>query len=296
MPRGVPKKGFRMTRGRLAGVRPMAPKLMAAMAESLPLPVEPEIRESDDAIRERIAARFEVMDIMARATAMGENRAMIVSGPAGVGKSFGITKMLEELGDEIQTTHISGFVRATGLYKALYENRHPNCVVVFDDADSVFSDEVSLNLLKKACDTTKTRTLSWLAETKMADGEGATLPTHFAFEGSVIFITNNDFDRMIAQGSKLAPHFEALISRSHYLDLTLKSRYECLIRIKQVIDHGMLKDLGLTPTESAEVIDFMEKNLHGLRETSLRMIVKLGTLIKMNKPKWQTIARATCMR
>jgi hypothetical protein len=80
--------------------------------------------------------------------------------------------------------------------------------------------------LKAATDSTKGRKLQWLAETKMLDEEGDRMPRFFDFEGSVIFITNYDFDEFIDRGHKLSPHFEALISRSHYLDLAMKTKQD----------------------------------------------------------------------
>jgi hypothetical protein len=61
---------------------------------------------------------------------------------AGLGKSFTV-EAVKEHGDKINAVHIKGYVRPTGLYKTLYENRFKNSVIVFDDTDSIFSDDVS---------------------------------------------------------------------------------------------------------------------------------------------------------
>lgn len=252
--------------------------------------------ETDDEILTRLNDRFSVMTDMALATAIGQNRAMIVSGPAGLGKSHGIGMVLEELGDNVKATIIKGFVRSTGLYKTLFDHRDPGSVVIFDDADSIFFDDVSLNILKTACDTTSVRRLSWLAETRMEDEEGERLPRNFIFEGSIIFITNYDFDQMIMNGHRLAPHFEAMISRSHYLDLSIKSRRDYLIRIKQVVEQGMLRDQGFTTSQEQVLLSYITKNADVLRELSLRMVVKLANLMKIAPASWEKVARATCHR
>lgn len=300
MPRGVPKNGFRMTKNRkTSGWKPgmVAPSARDAMqAELGRTVVSADPAETEEQRRERIGKRFEVLRIMSDATAQGTSRSLIVSGPAGVGKSFTVKEVLDSLSDDIAHTFVKGFVRTTGLYKLLYEYRHRNNVIVFDDADSVFMDEDSLNMIKSACDTTKVRTLSWRAETKMTTEEGEALPTSFDFEGSIIFITNYDFDALIARGTRLAPHFEAMISRSHYLDLSLKSREDYMTRIKMVVEEGMLQSYGLDRHDEGLVIDFMEDNIEALREISLRMVVKLADLIKAHKKYWKTIARATCLR
>jgi hypothetical protein len=150
MPRGIPKKGFRMTKNRRMGKLPTPKALMAPV-------MEPVIEETEEQIRTKLNERFAALAIMTDMAIAGEVRAVVVSGPAGLGKSFSVMKSLDDQKAFYAT--ISGFVRPTGLYKTLYEYRHKNCVVVFDDADSIFRDEISLNLLKKACDTTKKRTV-----------------------------------------------------------------------------------------------------------------------------------------
>jgi hypothetical protein len=258
----------------------------------------PEVTETDEEIAIKLHDRFAAMATMTEATATGKNRSLIISGPAGLGKSYGVMTRLERLEAEGFTpVVIRGFVRPTGLYKTLYEHRFENCVVVFDDADAVFSDETSLNLLKTACDMTKKRTLSWLTETRMEDGEGEKLPRKFDFEGSIIFITNYDFDAMIASGNKMAPHFEAMISRSHYLDLAMKTKRDYLVRIRQVVkDHGMLRTQGFSLIQETTLLGFIETNHERLRELSLRMVLKLAGLMKMNPTGWEKLAKVTCMR
>lgn len=256
----------------------------------------PERIETDEEIDARISDRFEIMGMMATATGLGVNRSLIISGPPGVGKSHDVEVMMNEMiAKGRKADHIKGFLRPTGLYKKLYENRGKDCLIVFDDCDSVFMDEAALNLLKTACDTTRDRKVSWLAETRM-EVMGEAVPNSFIFEGSVIFITNYDFDALIKKGHRLAPHFEALISRSHYLDLTLKTRRDYLVRIKQVIENGMLDKMELAWDDAACLMIYIEQNAETLRELSLRMVVKLATLMKSHPASWKRMAAASCMK
>lgn len=287
MPKGIPKAGFRKTKKRMA----------AGLVKPLPVARIDMRVETEAEIETKLRERFSTLDTMTHATVHGANKSMIVSGPAGVGKSYSIGQILGDAEGKIYSTVIKGYVRPTGLYKTLYEFRHKNSVVVFDDADSIFSDEVALNLLKAACDTTKKRVLHWLTETKMEDEEGDRLPRSFEFEGSIVFITNYDFDDMIARGNKLAPHFEAMISRSHYVDLAMKSTMDYVVRIKQVVrDHKMLRDAGFTPAEEKELIDFIVDNKDRLRELSLRMVLKLSSLMRINSSNWKTLAKSTAFK
>lgn len=251
--------------------------------------------ECDYAIEQRISDRFEILDALTEQCINGDSRSLIVSGPAGLGKSYTVEKRLRNWDpEELNHVIVKGFVRATGLIKTFYKYCNPGQVIVFDDADSIFHDDVSLNLLKAVCDTTERRVVSWLSEGKLIDDETAELvPRSFEFHGSVIFITNYDFDVMIDRGHKLSPHLQALVSRSHYIDLDMRSRQDYLIRIRQVVADGMLSDL--TIEEKADVLTFIECHSDELRELSLRMCKKLGTLRK-NRADWERIARITCCR
>lgn len=284
MPRGVPKSGVRMTAKRIANA-----------ASTVSMFSTTALTETDAEIETRLNDSYEAMHTMALATALGKNKSLIISGPAGVGKSHTVTQVLAQIEEDVLGTFVKGFVRATGLYKMLYENRFKACTLVFDDADSIFMDDTSLNLLKAACDMTKTRRISWLSETKMEDEEGERLPRSFEFEGSIIFITNYDFDSMIDKGNRLAPHFQALISRSHYLDIGIKTKREYVIRLKQVVNQGMLRDEGYTRAQESELIEFIQDNQDRLRELSLRMVMKLAGLMNMGGD-WKKMARATCMK
>lgn len=253
---------------------------------------------TDEEIDAKINRRFRALDVMAQATINGLNNALIVSGPAGLGKSYSIEASLKEA--EVlhgtRSESVKGFVRATGVYKMLYEMREPGSVIVFDDADSVLLDDISLNLLKAALDTTEERWISWRSEGKMEGSDGEVLPNSFLFEGQVIFITNLDFEGMIERGSKIAPHLEALLSRSHYLDIDIRTPREYIIRIKQVCKHGMLRKKGLTAEQEAEVIDYMVRYADRLRELSLRMALKLATMLKMDPKGWQELAEVTVLK
>jgi hypothetical protein len=283
MPRGIPKSGVRNHKS--------AAERIAAVKVSY----EPVSHETDAQIDERIADRFEILDVLAEACTVGNARALIVSGPAGLGKSYTIEKRLSDWDpNELNHTVVKGYVRPTGLVKLLYSYRHAGNVIVFDDADAIFFDDVSLNLLKAVCDTTERRRVSWLSEGSLIDEEsGERVPRSFDFEGTIIFISNYDFDAMIDRGHKLAPHLAALVSRAHYIDLAMKSRRDYLVRIRQVIKQGLLS--GLTTNQEDDVIKFIDNNHSRLRELSLRMALKLGSLRKQGG-HWEKLANVTCCK
>lgn len=294
MPRGVPKAGFRMTKNRKRMGKAFKPGAAPAVVSANPIYREPEVPETEDQIRNKLEERFAAMTMMVEDAIKGSVRAIIFSGPAGVGKSHEVHAALERL--KPYHTIIHGFVRPTGLYKTLYEFRQPGSVVVLDDADSIFNDDISLNILKVACDTTRKREISWLSEIRMEDEGGDKMPRSFEFEGTIIFITNQDFDYLIERGSKLAPHLSALVSRSMYLDMKMHSRRDYIVRIKQVLEKGMLREYGLNMAQEKEVMRFITEHQENIRELSLRMIVKIANIMRARPNHWETLAKVYCVK
>ena len=159
------------------------------------------VAETDEQAIDRIAGRFAILDEMAEAVATNKVRAMIVSGPPGIGKSYGVEQALEKqnmfqdiAGDKRKFEVVKGAMSAIGLFKKLYEYSGRGCVVCFDDCDAILYDDLALNLLKAALDTGKKRTLHWNTESRTLIAEG--MPNHFEFHGGVIFITNIKFDNV----------------------------------------------------------------------------------------------------
>jgi hypothetical protein len=270
------------------------------VVENTSQPTQAAPAETDEEAIARIRERFEILHEMTKAATNGDIRAMIVSGPPGVGKSFGVEQEIEKAtlmdqiaGRRLRAEVVKGSATAIGLYQALYKYSDKNCVLVFDDCDSILLDDVALNLLKGALDSGKKRKISWLADSRILRQEG--IPDSFEFKGSVIFITNLKFDKMKSQ--KLRDHLDALQSRCHYLDLTLDTQRDKILRIKQIAGDGVLFDgYDFNQQEQDEIIEFMNQNKDRLRELSLRMALKIADLRKSFPAKWKAMANTTCIK
>ena len=254
--------------------------------------------ETDAQIIDRIKQRFEILDDMTQMSIDGIVRGMVVTGPPGVGKSFGVEQVLDKnnLFDKLADRKLKfgiekGAASAIGLFKLLYNYSDKGCVLVLDDCDTVLYDETSLNLLKAALDSSPKRTLSWNTDSNLLRREG--IPEKFEFKGSVIFITNLKFDNV---RGKIKDHLDAIMSRCHYLDLTLDTAREKLLRVKQIVKDGMLNSYKFSKDEEQEIVDFMLDNQDKLREISLRMCTKIADLRKSQSDRWKTMAEVTCMR
>jgi replicative DNA helicase len=257
---------------------------------------------TDDEIMERLRTRFTILDDMTRAVKKGDVRAMIVTGPPGVGKSFGVEKVLAKhdvFADVAQNSKlkkyevVKGAMSAIGLYSKLFEYSDAKSILVFDDCDSVLLDDLSLNILKAALDSSKKRMIHWNTDSRLLRSEG--VPNSFEFKGGAIFITNIKFDNV--RSKKLRDHLEALESRCHYLDLTIDTEREKILRIKQVVTEcGMLDDYEFTDLEKQVLIDFVDDNKKKLRELSLRTVLKIADLKRSMPANWRAVAEVTCMR
>jgi len=188
---------------------------------------------------------------------------------------------------------VKGAMSAIGLYAKLYEFADRGNVVVFDDCDSILLEDLSLNILKGALDSSKRRFISWNTDSRLLRSEG--VPNRFEFKGSAIFITNIKFEHV--KSKKLRDHLDALESRCHYIDLQMDTEREKILRIEQVVKQGdMLEDYDFKPWDTDEVLDFIKSNSSKLRELSLRMVIKIADLKKGMPSNWQAVARTTCMR
>lgn len=256
--------------------------------------------ETEEEAMERIGDTFLMLDKITDAASKGTVRGLVVSGPPGIGKSFGVEKQLEAAnmfrtlkGKDPLYEVISGGVSSIGLYQKLYHNRGADHVVVFDDCDGVLFEEECLNLLKAALNSGDKRRICWNKESRVLQTED--IPESFDFEGSIIFLSNIDFDRSIAKGSRIAAHLGAIMSRCHYLDLEIGSMRDKLLRIKQIVRDGMLAPFDFTAQQEADVVAFVMDNSEYLREVSLRMVKKVADFVKADPIGWYEMAEATCL-
>ena len=255
--------------------------------------------ETDEEIIVRMRERFEMLEALTGAAKKGKIKSLIISGPAGVGKSHGVERKLSKHNilstlseKDVPYTIVKGAMSPIGLYKALYKYRDAGKVVVFDDCDTIFEDTLMLNILKAALDSKARRTICWNTESRVLDREG--IPDRFDFQASAIFLTNIDFETV--KSNKLKPHLDALTSRSHYMSCDISTDRERLLRIKQVAEDGLLKDFDMTDAEQNNVLDFVTDNFDKLREQSLRTVVKAAELKSAFGDSWQKYAAVSLLK
>lgn len=256
--------------------------------------------ETEGEAMERLNDTFLMLDEMTDSCAKGDIRGLVVTGPPGIGKSFGVEKQLQSAnlfrtikGEDPLYEIVSGGVSSIGLYQKLYYNRNKGQTLVFDDSDKILLEEESILLLKAALNSGDRRRICWNKESRVLQGED--IPEAFDFEASVIFLSNIDFDRTIARESRLSDHLAAIMSRCHYLDLEIGSLRDRLLVVKLRVTQGMLEGYSFTPQQEQDVLDFVFNNSEYLREVSLRMTKKIADLVKADPVGWYRKAEATTL-
>lgn len=289
---------YTVVEGTFEPVKSKEPEGVMSLVQEV-VPDEAVANETDEEIVERLRGRFDVLKEMTKAVKEGNVRAMIVTGPPGVGKSFGIEEVLskDDLFDSIGNRKpkyeiVKGAMSAVGLYKKLYQYSDKGNIIVFDDCDSVLLDDLSLNILKGALDSSKKRTISWNTDSRILRQEG--VPDKFEFKAGAIFITNIKFEHV--KSKKLKDHLEALESRCHYIDLQMDTQREKVLRIKQITADGMLDHYEFEPVVKDEIIDYIMTNKDKMRELSLRTVLKVADLRKSFPAQWQSMAEVTVMK
>lgn len=249
-----------------------------------------ETTETFEQIDARIRRVFTVLSKVSHGVVLGHIKAAIVSGAPGCGKTYTLERDLTiaEAQGKVKMQSVKGSMSAIGLYKMLFECSEPGNVLLIDDCDSIFADLDALNILKNALDTGKTRKVCWAKESRALENEG--VPRSFEFKGAVLFITNIDFAREISKQNKMAPHYEALLSRSLYVDLRIHSKTEVLVRINQVVfEEEFLDDNGITKRQATEMMTWLKANMLDLRVLSIRTVIQMAAFIKTDS-HWQDMS------
>jgi hypothetical protein len=251
--------------------------------------------KSDDEIRQEIDETFEILRDMTTAIAAGVVKGLVVSGPAGVGKSHTVEQTLREELDVMAKMRgqvsmfecFHGAMSASVLYEKLWKFKDPCNVLVFDDCDGVLYDEDALNILKAALDSKAVRQIHWNTNSYILDRKD--IPNSFEYRGSIVFITNVDFTQV--RSPRIQNHLEAIVSRCHYMNLGIRTVREKMIHIRNVVDKtDMLKGHGFGPEETNEIMDYVISNADRLREVSLRSCLKVAGLRRAMPDRWRRFA------
>ena len=257
-----------------------------------------ETPKTDKEIYDEISEKFSVLDLITKAVSENKIRSLVVSGSPGTGKSFGVERIMMEKSVKDHTfyyTLIKGSITPVMLYCTLWECRSKNSVLVLDDCDVIFEDVETLNMLKAASDSSRTRKICYTKLTSyLAEND---IPQSFEFEGGLVFLSNINFVGETQKKSKLLPHIAAFVSRAHYIDVSLNTNREKMIRLMIVAkSEAFEKEHKVSKKQVENCCEWITNNMDIIRELSLRTLSKIIDLLKTFPNDWERIAKITlCM-
>ena len=232
--------------------------------------------------------RYENVEKYIRSICGGQLRSMIVNGPPGVGKTFSVDAYLQQYSKAGNYKVVAGHMTLLTLYANLYYLRDAGQILVLDDVDSVYSQVTGLNILKAAMDTKPVRRVSW--ESTSAALAGLGLPSSFEYKGSVILISNIGFN---SSKGKLNEHLDALKDRSFTLQISDGLRTSLYHQVCfMVMNKNLLKDFNLNHQQKVQILEYINDHLDVLHKISLRLAIKLASLMVNNPHEWRSMANS----
>lgn len=207
-----------------------------------------------------INKRFEILTDLTSMVVNNITPSLIVTGEGGLGKTFTVTKAIEDMGlSNDNFVFFKGYSTARGLYNTLYDNNGK--LIVFDDCDSVLEDKVAINILKSALDSYDKREISWMANMRKGDE----YPQQFEFTGRIIFISNKSKEKIDG----------AILSRSLVVDLSMTPA-EKIERMRTIVPNILP---GFSDEVKEDALWFLDNNKE-------KYDINMRTLIMVSKMRY----------
>jgi hypothetical protein len=235
--------------------------------------------------------RYNGVESYIRGMTNGDVRSLIVNGPPGVGKTYSVKEYLEKYNSgnyHLMNSHCT----LLSLYAKLYDFRDIGKVIVLDDVDSIFSKVEGLNILKAAMDTTHQREIHWESPSHMLTTMG--VPKNFQYNGGVVLISNLGFG---GGNGKLVTHLTALKDRS-FCSYIADSSEDSLFKqvCFMVLERNLFGNLGVPEEHQLMLLEYIDENKKRLNTVSLRTVVKLSQIFRMNPQNWKVMANQGLMK
>lgn len=264
-------------------------------------------KELDNAIDPMSAE--ELFDDLERLIKMVVKRArpslMVIGGP-GTGKTKTITDVVAAAGLKkgVDWVMIKGKMAPLSLYSTLFLNNGK--LTIFDDTDSVWGNEDSINILKAALDSSPIRLVSWSSDrtqavAHMTDEEKAAynaklsdalaedpstkmkLPSEFDYDGRIIFISNKS-------KKELDP---AVLNRSMFIDMSLTNE-QVFDRIEGIMDKlSSPNEFVASHDIKLEVFEHLKEQAASgkLKYVSIRTFVGALGVAVSGDPEWRRLLK-----
>jgi len=235
-----------------------------------------------------IKRQASVKKLVDRVVRKQTQKCAILVGPPGLGKSYVVQKSLDDASLVQMTDYfiIKGHITPVKLFAALYMFRAKGQIVVLDDCDNIFKNEIGVNILKAATDTTNC-TVSY--ETNNEIRIGGVIVKDYVFHGTIIICTNVD---MAGGRGRQAEHLRAIDSRSVKVQLNIETREKKFAQLLNVVlNTDYLKsDLGsqLSESQVIDMLKFIQRNLKDIKSLDLRLPTKVAAEM-LAGPDWEEV-------
>ena len=148
---------------------------------------------------------------------------------------------------------IEGNATPFGMYAKLY--RHRDQFVVIDDVDALYADRSGVRLLKCLCQTEVEKAVAWHSDARSLERQR--IPREFTTKSRVVIISNNDWQTFNKNVAALQDRGHVLLFQPGAAEVHQKA--------------GAWFD-------DEEIYEWFAKNLHRVREPSLRHYVRAKEL------------------
>jgi len=217
----------------------------------------------------------------------GAHKSLILQGHPGLGKSHVVQEALNSANKILGIDYVvvKGHLTTMQLFRILAEYRAKGKVVVLDDCDCLFGDEVALGILKAALEQTGMQVCYESSRIPLVNN----IPTaNFLYEGTLIVCTNIDF--RINRRGRVAEHMRAIESRTNIWPVVMQSKEKQFANIYYfVVERDYLsgfEDANINSEEKVKLLGFIWKNLSKIRNLDLRLPIQIATQIKTDPEGW----------
>ena len=248
---------------------------------------DPAVQKIESRFEEEVRAtpeeRFSDMESYITNVILGLDASALICGAPGVGKTYRIMQLIKKAGKVRGHDYevIKGKCTPMVLFQMLHDYQKKGQILVIDDADDIITDEVSINLIKAATDSSDERVVSYGSNVKIfvpeeklglytdfeQDAQGRWVyPKNFEYEGGVIIITNMNAGQIDT----------AIRSRAMICDLAFTTD-EVLEMVGQLAPH--IAPEILTPDSKEKAL----KYLHELAVSGAPMEISIRSFILVSK-------------
>jgi hypothetical protein len=221
----------------------------------------------------------------------------LISGPAGIGKTFTAETALSERVAPWQKVNGTG----AGLMMALYRMRRGGTILL-DDADSlIFGGGIQqTNRMKEITEPVRQRTINNATKESMKLAAGATgnsmigvLPPRFTIRAGIVVILNQDIDTM---STKQRAMIDPLISRGlEPIRISCEPQHVLNYVLHMIVSGRIKLKAGgheLNAIEANDVVEWFSANALRHENISLRTIKNVAILRRRHPDDWRALANA----